>query len=326
MAQVLRPLNIETHPDLLVGTATSDDAGVFRVRDDLALVQTVDFFPPLVDDPKMYGRIAAANSLSDVYAMGGEPITALNVVGFPDHRLELGVLTSILEGGAEKIAESGAALVGGHTVRDEEVKYGLSVTGVIHPDRIITNAGVKPGDRLILTKPLGTGVMAAAVKANTCPQDLYDRACAVMTRLNRGARDAMVEVGAHGATDITGFGLVGHASEMAVGGGVDIVLSVSAVPYLEGSQELLARGLSSRAATETEAALKTMLDFDPGVEDGDRLMVLDAQTSGGFLIGCPPDRVEDLLAALHGKDAPESAVVGEVREANEGGARVLIRP
>jgi len=326
MAQVLRPLNIETHPDLLVGTATSDDAGVFRVRDDLALVQTVDFFPPLVDDPKMYGRIAAANSLSDVYAMGGEPITALNVVGFPDHRLELGVLTSILEGGAEKIAESGAALVGGHTVRDEEVKYGLSVTGVIHPDRIITNAGVKPGDRLILTKPLGTGVMAAAVKANTCPQDLYDRACAVMTRLNRGARDAMVEVGAHGATDITGFGLVGHASEMAVGGGVDIVLSVSAVPYLEGSQELLARGLSSRAATETEAALKSMLDFDPGVEDGDRLMVLDAQTSGGFLIGCPPDRVEDLLAALHGKDAPESAVVGEVREANEGGARVLIRP
>jgi len=326
MAQVLRRLNIETHPDLLVGTATSDDAGVFRVRDDLALVQTVDFFPPLVDDPKMYGRIAAANSLSDVYAMGGEPITALNVVGFPDHRLELGVLTSILEGGAEKIAESGAALVGGHTVRDEEVKYGLSVTGVIHPDRIITNAGVKPGDRLILTKPLGTGVMAAAVKANTCPQDLYDRACAVMTRLNRGARDAMVEVGAHGATDITGFGLVGHASEMAVGGGVDIVLSVSAVPYLEGSQELLARGLSSRAATETEAALKSMLDFDPGVEDGDRLMVLDAQTSGGFLIGCPPDRVEDLLAALHGKDAPESAVVGEVREANEGGARVLIRP
>ena len=326
MAQVLRPLNIETHPDLLVATATSDDAGVFRVRDDLALVQTVDFFPPLVDDPKMYGRIAAANSLSDVYAMGGEPITALNVVGFPDHRLELGVLTSILEGGAEKIAESGAALVGGHTVRDEEVKYGLSVTGVIHPDRIITNAGVKPGDRLILTKPLGTGVMAAAVKANTCPQDLYDRACAVMTRLNRGARDAMVEVGAHGATDITGFGLVGHASEMAVGGGVDIVLSVSAVPYLEGSQELLARGLSSRAATETEAALKSMLDFDPGVEDGDRLMVLDAQTSGGFLIGCPPDRVEDLLAALHGKDAPESAVVGEVREANEGGARVLIRP
>ena len=326
MAQVLRPLNIETHPDLLVGTATSDDAGVFRVRDDLALVQTVDFFPPLVDDPKMYGRIAAANSLSDVYAMGGEPITALNVVGFPDHRLELGVLTSILEGGAEKIAESGAALVGGHTVRDEEVKYGLSVTGVIHPDRIITNAGVKPGDRLILTKPLGTGVMAAAVKANTCPLDLYDRACAVMTRLNRGARDAMVEVGAHGATDITGFGLVGHASEMAVGGGVDIVLSVSAVPYLEGSQELLARGLSSRAATETEAALKSMLDFDPGVEDGDRLMVLDAQTSGGFLIGCPPDRVEDLLAALHGKDAPESAVVGEVREANEGGARVLIRP
>lgn len=325
MAQVLRPLNIESHPDLLVGTATSDDAGVFRIRDDLALVQTVDFFPPLVDDPKMFGRIAAANSLSDVYAMGGEPITALNVVGFPDHRLDLGILTNILEGGAEKIAEAGAALVGGHTVRDEEIKYGLSVTGLIHPDRITTNADLKPGDRLILTKPLGTGVMAAAVKANICPQDLYDRACAVMTRLNRGARDAMLEVGAHGATDVTGFGLVGHASEMALGGGVDLVLSVSAVPYLEGSRELLAMGLSSRAATETEAALKHMLVFDPAVEDGDRLMVLDAQTSGGFLISCPPDRVEDLLAALHGRDAPESTVVGEVREAGEGGARVRIQ-
>jgi selenide,water dikinase len=324
MAQVLSPLQLLRHPDLLVGTGSSDDAGVFRLRDDLALVQTVDFFPPLVDDPVMFGRIAAANSLSDVYAMGGEPITALNIVGFPDNELDLDILSRILEGGTEKIVESGAALVGGHTVRDHEIKYGLAVTGVIHPERIVTNAGARPGDVLVLTKPLGTGVMAAAVKAEMCPPDLYDAACAAMTRLNKDARDAMVEVDASGATDITGFGLVGHGWELAHGSGVEMVIRVSAVPYLAGSRELLAGGLTSRVAHETGEALRDHLLFDDAVDEVDRMMVLDAQTSGGLLIACPAGRLDDLLAGLRGRGVPEAAVVGEVCEPEGGEPRVRI--
>jgi selenide,water dikinase len=326
MAQVLRPLNIDRHPDLLVGTGTCDDAGVFRLTDDLALVQTVDFFPPLVDDPEMYGRIAAANSLSDVWAMGGRTLTALNIVGFPDHKLELDVLTAILRGGADMIRESDTALVGGHTVRDDEIKYGLSVTGTIHPGKIIANAGARPGEKLVLTKPLGTGVMAAAVKAEMCPPELYDAACAAMTRLNKDARDAMVQVGVTGATDVTGFGLVGHAWEMASGSGVEIVFRVSAIPYLAGSRTLLMSGLSSRAATETGQALKDNVRFDDAVEEKDRIMVLDAQTSGGLLISCPADRVDDLMADLEKRGVPDAAVVGEVHEAGEPGPRVRIDP
>jgi len=324
MAQVLQPLDIDKHPDLLVGTGTSDDAGVFRLRDDLALVQTVDFFPPLVDDPVMFGRIAATNSLSDVYAMGGEPVTALNIVGFPDNVLDLEILTRILQGGAEKVAEAGAAIVGGHTVRDAEIKYGLSVTGVIHPDRIAANTGARPGDVLVLTKPLGTGVMAAAVKAETCPPDLYEAACAAMTLLNKGARDAMVEIGARGATDITGFGLVGHGFEMAAGSGVELVIRISSVPYLAGSRDLLAGGMSSRVARETGEALGAGIHFDPAVEEADRIMVLDAQTSGGLLIACPPDRVDDLLRGAHARNTPDAAVIGEVREAPPTGPRVAV--
>lgn len=324
MAQVLRPLNIDRHPDLLVGTGTCDDAGVFRLTDDLALVQTVDFFPPLVDDPEMYGRIAAANSLSDVWAMGGETLTALNIVGFPDHKLELEILSAILKGGADMIRESGTALVGGHTVRDEEIKYGLSVTGTIHPGRIIANAGAKAGEVLVLTKPLGTGVMAAAVKAEMCPPDLYDAACAAMTRLNKAPRDAMVQVGVTGATDVTGFGLGGHAWEMASGSGVELVFHVGAIPYLKGSRTLLMSGLSSRAAVETGKALEEHVVFADEVEEIDRIMVLDAQTSGGLLISCPADRVDDLMADLEKRGVPDCAVVGEVHEAGEAGPRVRI--
>lgn len=326
MAQVLRPLNIDRHPDLLVGTGTCDDAGVFRLTDDLALVQTVDFFPPLVDDPELYGRIAAANSLSDVWAMGGETLTALNIVGFPDHKLELSILSAILKGGADTIRESGTALVGGHTVRDDEIKYGLSVTGTVHPKRIIANAGARAGEKMVLTKPLGTGVMAAAVKADMCPPDLYDAACAAMIRLNKDARDAMVKVGVTGATDVTGFGLGGHAWEMASGSGIEIVFSLASIPYLKGSRTLLASGLSSRAATETGKALEESVVFAAEVDEIDRVMVLDAQTSGGLLISCPANRVDDLMADLEKRGVPDAAVIGEVHEAGEGGPLVRIEP
>ncbi|MCC6360924.1 MAG: selenide, water dikinase SelD, partial [Phycisphaerales bacterium] len=215
MVQVLRQLEPMTHPDLLVGSETFDDAGVFRLSEDLALVQTTDFFPPLVDDPYDFGRIAAANALSDVYAMGGEPLTCLNIVGFPDKELPPEVLVDILRGGAAVAREAGAVIVGGHSVRDAEVKYGMAVTGRVHPRRVLTNAGARPGDRLVLTKPLGSGVLCSAVKSGRMDASELAEAVSVMTALNKAGRDAAVAVGVHACTDVTGFGLIGHAFEMA---------------------------------------------------------------------------------------------------------------
>src|SRR5262245_35681502 len=217
MAQVLRQLDRPSHPDLLVGTETFDDAGIFRIAPDLALVQTVDFFPPLIDDPFDFGRIAATNSLSDVYAMGGEPLTAMNIVGFPDKELSPDVLVAILRGGADVVREAGAVIVGGHSVRDAEVKYGLSVTGRVHPKRILTNAGARVGNRLVLTKPLGSGVLTSAAKSGKMPPEELGEAIRVMSSLNRPGRDAAIAIGVNACTDVTGFGLVGHAFEMAEG-------------------------------------------------------------------------------------------------------------
>lgn len=218
LAQVLRQLSPERHPDLIVGNDTFDDAGVFRLRDDLALVQTLDFFPPLVDDPYTFGRIAATNALSDVYAMGGRPLTAMNIVGFPDKELEPQVLVDILRGGADAVHEAGAVVVGGHSVRDAEVKYGLSVTGVVNPWRVLTNAGARPGDVLILTKPIGSGTLTTAVKQGKLPVDELAECIGVMTTLNREACEAALAVGVNACTDVSGFGLIGHAFEMASGG------------------------------------------------------------------------------------------------------------
>src|SRR5436190_6625288 len=206
IAQVLRHLPAVHDPNLIVGTETHDDAGVYRLTDDIALVQTLDFFPPVVDDPFVYGQIAAANALSDVYAMGGTPKTALNLVGYPDDKLSFDWLGRILEGGAERCAAAGVTIVGGHTVRDAEIKFGLSVTGVVHPQRVVTNAGARPGDVLVLTKPLGTGVVTTAHKRRECPEGLYRAACDSMVQLNVGACAAMLAAGAHAATDVTGFG------------------------------------------------------------------------------------------------------------------------
>src|SRR5262245_38139838 len=255
MAQVLRQLERPTHPDLLVGTETFDDAGVFRLTDEIALVQTTDFFPPLVDDPFDFGRIAAANALSDVYAMGGEPLTCLNIVCFPDRELDPQVLVDILRGGADTAAKAGAVIVGGHSVRDAEVKYGMAVTGRVHPKRILTNAGAQPGDVLVLTKPIGSGVLCTAAKQDKLPQEELREAIEVMAALNKPGRDAAVAVGVNACTDITGFGLVGHAFEMAEGSGLTVELNAANVPLLARTLEFAREGLLTRTHKTTRAYL-----------------------------------------------------------------------
>ena len=324
MAQVLRQLPPQTHPDLLVGTDTLDDAGVFRLDANTALVQTVDFFPPLVDDPYDFGRIAAANALSDVYAMGGEPLTCLNIVGFPDKELDVQVLVDILRGGADVVAEAGAVIVGGHSVRDAEVKYGLSVTGRVHPDRVITNAAARPGDQLVLTKPIGSGVLTSAAKSGRIDDEQLREAIAVMAAINRIGRDAAVAVGVRAGTDITGFGLVGHAFEMAEASEVTIVLEAEAVPLLTHTLDLAREGVLTRTHKTTQSFLGKQLKIDSGVEAALAGVLMDAQTSGGLLLCVPADRTADLIAHLVKHDAICAAVVGSVEPA--GSVRVRLRP
>jgi selenide,water dikinase len=311
MVQVLRRLPPNAHPDLLVGTDQLDDAGVFRLDDGCALVQTLDFFPPLVDDPYTFGRIAAANALSDVYAMGGQPLTAMNIVGFPDQELPVELLVEILRGGSERVTEAGAVVVGGHSVRDAEIKYGLSVTGRVHPQGIVTNAGAQPGDRLVLTKPIGSGVLTSAAKAGHIEQEDLAEAVEVMIHLNRSGCEAMIEVGAHAATDITGFGLLGHAFEIAQPAGVTLAIDAAAVPLLERALEWARKGVVTRAHKATLAHLGD--ELSTGEVDGALVNALaDAQTSGGLLICVTAERTDALVAALQRRNAPCAAVVGEV--------------
>lgn len=321
MVQVLRRLPPNTHPDLLVGSEHFDDAGVFRLDDRTALVQTLDFFPPLVDDPFVFGQIAAANALSDVYAMGGEPLTAMNIVGFPDRKLSHDILVDILRGGHERVTAAGAVIVGGHSVRDTEIKYGLSITGRIDPNAVITNRGARPGDRLVLTKPIGSGTLTSAAKSGKIrPEDLTE-AIEVMTHLNRSGRDAMVEVGVHAATDITGFGLVGHAFEMAEAGDVTLEIDAAAVPLLDRALHLAEKGTLTRAYKSTLAHLGERLAVD-AVEPTRVHLLCDAQTSGGLLISVADDRTDALLAALRRHRACASAVIGRVRPASAAAVRL----
>jgi selenide,water dikinase len=297
LAQVLRPLTIPTHPDLIVGLQTSDDAAVLRISDDLAIVQTLDFFAPVVDDPYEYGAIAAANSMSDVCAMGGTVTMALNVAAFPDD-LDLGILGEIFRGGVDKVTEAGGVIAGGHTVTDAEPKYGLSVTGMIHPDRVWTKAGAVPGDVLLLTKPLGSGVLTTAAKQDRIDRDGLAPAIATMLRLNLHARNIAVNHEIHAATDITGFGLAGHAWESADRSGVAIEIELDALPVLPGVLDLLDRGVMAgglgrnrdhytampggvTVAADANAA-RTALAFDP-------------QTSGGLLFAVPADGVDAMV-------------------------------
>ncbi len=311
MAQVLRRLPRAEHPDLLVGTDTLDDAGVFRLRADLALVQTTDFFPPLVDDPYAFGQIAAANALSDVYAMGGEPVTALNLVGYPDETLDADWLVEILRGGADKVAEAGAVLVGGHSVRDREIKYGLAVTGIVHPERVLTNAAARPGDVLVLTKPIGSGVLTSAAKAGRLEATELREVIEVMAALNRPGRDAALEVGAHACTDITGFGLIGHAFEMSAGCGRRIELHPQRVPLIGRTLELARRGMLTRAWQSTLRYLGPQLDAR-GVDETLLRVLADAQTSGGLLIAVASEQAEALVESLRRRGALCAEPVGRV--------------
>jgi len=320
LAQVIHRLAPWKHPDLLVGTETYDDAGVFRVRPDLALVQTTDFFPPLVDDPYDFGRIAATNALSDVYAMGGVPITALNLVCFPDKELGGDVLVEILRGGGDAVRESGAVVVGGHSLRDNEVKFGLAVTGVVHPDQVLTNATARPGDRLILTKPIGSGILCSAAKSGKIDATGLAPAIRAMTTLNRAGRDAAVAVGVSSCTDITGFGLAGHAFEMAAGSDVAIVIHAERVPLLPGALELALAGVLTRAHKSTREHLGEQLAIDEGVEPALASALLDAQTSGGLLLSVPADRAAALIAELQQRGTLCAAEIGEVRPGGTFGA------
>ena len=302
---VLRLLPRPNDPNLLVGFETSDDAGVYRLTDETALVQTVDFLTPVADDPQTYGGIAAANSLSDVYAMGGRPISALSVLGFPGSG-EPKLLEEILRGGLQKMTEAGCTIVGGHSIRDEELKFGYAVTGVIHPSRIWRNVGAQPGDVLILTKPLGTGVISTALKQGHAEARWVDAATESMTRLNRDAADALREVenaGAnnqpvHAVTDITGFGLLGHAREMAIGSGVSMRIEHDRVAYLPGAVEAARGKFFSGGLKNNREFLEGCVDFEGSVPEEFRALLLDPQTSGGLLAAIAPDAAEAAMASL----------------------------
>ena len=311
-------------PRLLVGLETFDDAGVYRISDDLALVQTVDFFTPIVDDPFDWGRIAAANALSDIYAMGAVPATALNLLSFPVGKLDLAVAAQILAGGLAKVNEAGALLLGGHSIDDPEPKYGLAVTGFVHPDEVVSNAGAQPGDCLVLTKPIGVGIITTALKRGLLSPASVAHVTEVMATLNRGAMEAMVATGAHAATDITGFGLLGHLWEMARASGVGLDVSAGAVPVLPETRDMLAAGAlpggskANRQYLESEGAVA----FDPEVAEADRAILTDANTSGGLVIAIAAEQCAELLALLEGKGTPARAVIGRVSGDGPGLIRV----
>jgi selenide,water dikinase len=314
---------LERDPNLLVGRETSDDAGVYKLRDDLALIQTLDFFTPIVNDPFRFGQIAAVNALSDVYAMGGRPLTAMNIVCFPKKTLDKAVLKEILKGGLDKIHEAGAVLVGGHSVDDVELKYGLSVTGIVHPDRIMTNAGARPGDRLILTKPLGTGIIATALKGKAASQEAEETMIRVMVELNRTAAEVMQEVGANGCTDITGFGLLGHALEMASASHCSMTIRASQVPVIPFALEYARMGIVPGGTHANRNYCMRSLRVDPAVPAPLLDLLSDAQTSGGLLITVPADRSQQMLGTLLARGLKDAALIGEVSEKDPGTISVL---
>ena len=317
LSAALAPLPRETDPRLLVGRETFDDAGVFRLSADLALVQTVDFFAPIVDDPYRFGRVAAVNALSDVYAMGGEPLTAMNIVAFPEKKLPLSVLTEILRGGQDAVHDAGARIVGGHTVTDEELKYGLSVTGQVHPDRILSNANARAGDMLVLTKAIGTGILATAGKRGELTPEQDEALYRSMAALNRDASRAAVALGARCATDVTGFGLLGHARHIAKASGVTLVIEHARVPLLDGAREALIAGHATGGASRNAKWLDPDTDWnDAGAEV--RALLTDPQTSGGLLVAIDASRVAEYIARV-----PGAAVVGHV-EASSGGPQLRV--
>ncbi len=299
LAQVLRQIQglfaPEQHPNLLVGLTVSDDAAVYRITDELAVIQTLDFFTPIVDDPYDYGAIAAANAMSDVYAMGGEVVLALNICGFPAD-LPPAISGTILRGGAEKVVEAGGVLVGGHTVDDKEPKYGLSVMGIIHPAKILTKAGAQPGDRLILTKPLGVGMITTALKADVADPAHIGPAVDSMKRLNRQAMQIIQAVGVHACTDITGFALLGHGAEMAEKSGARLRLRLSRIPFLDGAQQYAEEWLFPGGSCKNQRCYQDVVQFAAGISTEMQLLLFTPETSGGLLVAVAPDKLAEVSA------------------------------
>jgi selenide,water dikinase len=312
------------HADLLVGTSTADDAGVFRIAPDVALVQTVDFFTPIVDDAFAFGAIAAANALSDVYAMGGEPRTALNIACFPQTGVPLEILSDILRGGLAKAEEAGVVVVGGHTVIDEEIKFGMAVTGFVHPDRILRNVGARPGDALVLTKPLGTGIVTTALKRGAGTPTEHAAAIASMTALNAAAGRALRGVEVHACTDVTGFALLGHGYEMAHGSGVRLVFDAARLPLLPGVRALATAGHLTGGCRRIREWLAGAVEIGAGVPPDLAEVAWDPQTSGGLLIAVPGPTAAELEGALATVGVAAS-IVGRVERRVDGGAWVALR-
>ncbi|MFD1774901.1 selenide, water dikinase SelD [Paenibacillus rhizophilus] len=312
LMQVIRNLPKSVpNPDLLVGLDTSDDAGVYKLTDELALVQTVDFFTPIVDDPYSFGQIAAANALSDIYAMGGKPLTVLNIVAFPISTLDKSILADILRGAADKVNEAGATLVGGHSIDDKEPKFGLAVTGLVHPDKVRTNAGAQPGDKLILTKPIGVGILTTSIKKSQLTPEETARLTAVMSTLNKTAAEVMGSYEVHACTDVTGFGLLGHASEMAKGSGNGLIIRRDDVPVLPRARELAEEGFVPGGTRNNFAHLEGSVIYPETLDQIDRYLLCDAVTSGGLLISVAAHESEALLGDLVAAGV-EAAVIGEV--------------
>lgn len=311
LAQVLCDLPKFSDERLIVGLDKADDAAVYKMNDEQAVIQTLDFFTPIVDDPYMFGQIAAANALSDVYAMGGQPIVALNIVGFPNC-LDIKYLNQILKGGADKVKEAGALLVGGHSVEDDEPKYGLSVTGMVHPDKVLANSKCQVGDILILTKPIGSGILNTAIKADFLDKEHEDEVIRVMASLNKTAAEGMLKTTVNACTDVTGFGLIGHLVEMAEGSEVSLELDAKAVPLLPGVQDMAETGLVPAGAYTNKAYMEDKVLINGTIETYLEDVLYDPQTSGGLVISLPEESAEKLMAIYKDHLETDYAVIGRV--------------
>ncbi|GGH81933.1 selenide,water dikinase [Pullulanibacillus pueri] len=299
-------------PNLLVGLDTADDAGIYKLTDDLAMIQTIDFFTPIVNDPYMFGQIAAANALSDVYAMGGKPKTVLNVVAFPIATLGADVLAEILKGAAEKVEEAGAITVGGHSIDDSEPKFGLSVTGLVHPEHYYKNVGALPGDVLVITKPIGVGIQTSALKRDLLTEAQIEKVSHTMAQLNKKAAEALTSFHPHAVTDITGFGLLGHAYEMASGSNISITIHAEQVPILPGTRGLAEKNVIPGGSKSNYRWIKEAVSYDVGIDELQRFILCDAVTSGGLLISLPKEEAEDYVSLLHDQGIGDAAIIGEV--------------
>jgi len=314
----LRSIPVMHDPNLLVGMESPDDAGVYRLSDESALILTLDFFTPIVDDPYEFGQVSVANALSDVYAMGGKPILAMNIICFPEKGMEISILGDILKGGFDKMQEAGVLLVGGHSVDDPEIKYGLSVTGFVHPEKVLKNTGGLPGDRIILTKPLGTGIINTAVKADMADETVEQMAIRTMKTLNRKPAELMERFHVHACTDVTGFGMLGHASEMIEHTTVGMTMYSSRVPVFEAALEYAAMGLIPAGAYRNEQFRMHMVDRGDAVSDDLMKIFFDPQTSGGLLFCLPPQEAEELIDIMHREGVPDAAIIGEITEGPAG--------